>query len=239
MRSTSRLKQTVLRGSAPLLALAILGIISGGQRAVSGTPAFAQGSPSLINVEFGPTEIWMPSQDAITALHQCVNTSFTCVQQVMQKDGASDDAIAFYRLTAWFLSDIQDTGTIQFATVFNPWRANENSQPALLGGIPPVALPEQDAGRDNFESTVEHAIAYAGLKAAYPNVTFWGPGPTLESMDTLPDGGQRFIFDYRLLDGCHACAIVGTARFAFDFAPDGTNEGTRFLGIGPAPTAGT
>ena len=238
MLSTIRLKQTVLRGCAPLLAVAILGIISGGQRVASGTPALAQGAPSLINVEFGPSEIWNPSSDAITALHQCVNTSFTCVQQVMQQDGASDDAIAFYRLTAWFLSDIQDTGTIQLATVFNPWRANENSQPALLGGIPPVLLPETAANSDNFEITVEHTTAFAGLKATFPNVMFWAPGPTLESMDTLPDGGQRFVFDYRLLDGCHACAIVGTARFAFDFAPDGTTAGNRFLGIGPAPAVG-
>ena len=44
-------------------------------------------------------------------------------------------------------------------------------------------------------------------------------------------GGESFVFRYRLLDGCHACAIRGWARIEFDFAPDGTYQRAKVLGV--------
>jgi hypothetical protein len=225
----------VLRGHRPrgaLLTVVVAGILAGAALGGGGRAARAQSS---LSIAFGPSDVWMPSRDATTALHQCVSANWTCVAQVMQQEGASADAMAFYQLTGWFLADIQNTGLVQLGTVFNPWAANENDQPVLLGGIPAVVLPHIAAQTDNFEGTVEHADGYDALKAAHPNIMFWAPGPKFVEMDMTDDGGQSFVFDYRLLDGCHACAILAYARFAFDFGPDGTNEGTRFLGLIPNP----
>lgn len=156
---------------------------------------------------FGPQQIWSPDGDAIRQLHLCVSAQFACVRLVMQANAATPDAIAFFHL--------------------NPWRANENAQSALLGGNPLVVLPEQEGAR----VPVTADPAYLALHTTYPNLFFWTPGPTLEQMGISPSGGQRFIFDYRLLDGCHACAVVGQARIALDFSPDGTYGGATLLGI--------
>ena len=184
---------------------------------------------------FGPQQIWSPDGDAIRQLNMCIprfgdrSAQFACVRLVMQANGATPDAIAFFHLTGWFLKDLQDTGTIELGTILNPWRANENVQSALLGGNPPVVLPEQEGGR----LPVTADPAYLALQATYPNLMFWAPDPTLEQMVTSPSGGQRFIFDYRLLDGCHACTVVGQARIALDFSPDGTYDGPTLLGVTP------
>jgi len=148
----------------------------------------------------------------------------------MQQNGASADAISFFQLTGWFLSDIQNSGIVQLGTILDPWLANENSEPALLGGTPAVVLPADHVS----QASVEHDPGYAALLAAHPNLMFWGFGPRVQPMVQSPDGGQEFVFDYRLLDGCHACAILGYARFGFDFAPDGTFESARFLGLMPS-----
>jgi hypothetical protein len=99
----------------------------------------SDGGSSKIQVSFGPEEIWQPSDTALQALFGCQpQATATCVRQVMQADGASPDAVAFYSLTGWFLSDIMDTRPVRVATIMTPWRANENSQWALVGGVPAV-----------------------------------------------------------------------------------------------------
>ena len=222
-----------LGGAIALVAL----ILVVGQRSQQPAMVHAQLASPSISVTFGLSEVWTPSNNAITALHSCQNQDFSCVQPIMQADGASDDAVAFYRLTEWFLADIQNTGVVQLATVFNPWRANENDQPALLGGMPIAIYPEQLSVGNQGDA--ENDPAYQALKAANPDLLFWTPGPSFEGTDVSPEGGQRFIFDYRLLNGCHACAILGLARYAFDFAPDGTFANARYLSIAPPANGGS
>ena len=43
--------------------------------------------------------------------------------------------------------------------------------------------------------------------------------------------GQRFVVEYRLLNGCHACERVGRARFAFDFDAEGKFLGSTLLDV--------
>lgn len=228
---------TTRAGGVMLIALCA-GLATAGIGFLRTAHAGAPETAPLINVSFGPSEIWMPSQSAITALHDCQPITLACVQQAMAKSGASADAMAFYQLTGWFLSDYQDTGTVQVGTVFDPWRANANSQPALLGGTPAVIFPEKEATAENLAAEAQNDPGYGSLKAMYPNLLFWGSNPSLESQGTSPQGGQRFIFDYRLLNGCHACAVDGIARFAFDFSQDGMFEGARLLSIAPPPSNG-
>jgi WD40 repeat protein len=66
---------------------------------------------------------------------------------------------------------------------------------------------------------------YPAIARRFPEVMLWGGEPGYESIQRLPSGGQRFIFAYVLLNGCHACDIAGYAHIGFDF--DGTG---RFLG---------
>jgi hypothetical protein len=188
-----------------------------------------------LEVTFGPSEIWAPDRVAVQALHQCQSALFACVQSVMTNAAASPDSVAFYHLTGWFLTDLQlavdssgePTGPVQLGTILNPWRANENEQLALVGGIPDVVYPEQAAESISLGRDPD----YADLKAEHPDAMFWAPGPVIEEIATTESGGQRFLLRYRVLDGCHACAILAYARLAFDFAPDGTFQGVRDLNL--------
>ena len=36
-----------------------------------------------------------------------------------------------------------------------------------------------------------------------------GECPAIHRTDTLPEGGRRFIFRYRVLNGCYVCPILG------------------------------
>jgi hypothetical protein len=46
--------------------------------------------------------------------------------------------------------------------------------------------------------------------------------------------GRAFVVGYLLRDLCHACAIVGRVRFAFDFNTGGTFLGARLMSVTPA-----
>ena len=51
----------------------------------------------------------------------------------------------------------------------------------------------------------------------------------------VPRGGQRFEPEYVVVDGCHACERLATMRVGFDFAADGTLEGSVPLDVAALP----
>jgi hypothetical protein len=184
------------------------------------------GPTTLITLRFGPQQVWHPSQAAITDLHKCTAPiGLDCVRKVMAQHGASADAFEFYHLTGWFLSELKVTGgPVMLALVADPWRANESEQPALVGGNPVVVYPEE------APVSVENDAGFRALKVDFPQLIFWKSGPTLEA-NAMTAASEKFIFRYRLLDGCHACAIRGWARIEFDFAPDGSFQRATLLGV--------
>jgi hypothetical protein len=221
----------VLRPFAVIaLAVGLLAATAVGSATVRGQSA---DDSTTLSIGFGPSQIWQPSQNAVLQLHMCTDQNFTCVRGVMEADGASAGAIAFYRLTGWFLSNIEDHGPVQLGTIFTPWAANENTQYALLGGIPAVIYPNQAAA--TFSTALQHNAAYQSIASAHEDAMFWPFGPTVAGVETSPAGGPRFLFDYEVLDGCHACAILAHVRLAFDFAADGTEAGVHLIEVIPAP----
>ncbi|HKA35921.1 MAG TPA: hypothetical protein VKH43_03825 [Thermoanaerobaculia bacterium] len=178
---------------------------------------------------FGPRHVWRPPDGAVEELHRCSGRiRLDCVKKVLARHGGTPEAFEFYRKTGWFLSELKETGgPVRVATLLDPWRANENEQPALVNGAPPVVYPE-DADFD-----VEKDAAYRALREKFPNLLLWKPGAELEGSGSTPKG-QSFLFRYRLLDGCHACPVRGFARVEFLFGRDGTFLRAKLLGVVPA-----
>jgi hypothetical protein len=192
----------------------------------TGTESAKGVTPASRPLRVGRQAVWDLSRSAITDLHGCAGpTDLDCVRGVLERHGAGTEAFDFYRITGWFLTKLRETGgPVMLASVVTPWRANENEQPALVGGKPAVVYPEE------VEVSLDDDAGYQALKKRFPRLMFWKPGPTLET-HTNTAGGQSFIFRYRLLDGCHACAIRGRARIEFDFASDGTYQRARLLNV--------
>jgi hypothetical protein len=190
---------------------------------------------ALISISFDPQQIWNLLEGAETrgrldAIYACasrVTDWNACIWQAMQQNGGSRDAFDFFKLTGGFLENLKDDGQVKLGTIVYPFRANENVQPILLGGDPPVIQVENP----DLHGAVEHDPGFTILQAQHPNILFWGSGPALETASGAPDGGQSFIFRYRLLDGCHACAVLGYARIEYDFFPDGRQQTLKLLNI--------
>jgi hypothetical protein len=147
----------------------------------------------------------------------------------MQDSGASPQAIDFFKLTGWFLSDFQEMGRVDLGRVVNPWRANDNVQYAFLSGTPLAVYPEEEVQ----PVAIRLDPNYDALVPSFPDLSLWPGDNVFEALTTSDHGGQRFVLQFSLVDGCHACGTGYFVRVAFDFDTDGTYRGvsSRPLGL--------
>jgi predicted secreted protein len=92
----------------------------------------------------------------------------------------------------------------------------------LVNGEPPMI--NVDDYKYLSQDSLDKNADYAALKRKYPNVSIW-PGDRyhkeLPTEGSSANGGQDFVVEYLLQDGCHACARLGTARLKFEFDSSG------------------
>jgi hypothetical protein len=218
-----RAGQTPTPGTASPAPLATSVIVS------TPTPKLPSGS-----MDIGPESVWGPLQVQASSsrLHTCRAPLTDCVTAIMQDSSASPQAIDFFRLTGWILSDIQELGRVDLGTIINPWRANDNVQFALLNGSPLVVYPEEEVR----PVAIDLDPNYDALVALFPDLLLWPGESVYQGVAVSEQGGQGFVFRFSLVDGCHACGTLYSARVAFDFDTDGTYRGPRFMALcGGAP----
>ncbi len=187
----------------------------------------------------GPATVWQPSIKVMDSIRQeCANFSGQvfeeCVVSAMAKSGASPEAVAFTKSSGnlAYIRNFQETGRVDIAYVEYPFRANENQGILLVNGFPQIidvdnlnALPRGELQRDPL---------YVHLVREFPDISIWSgdrSGGKDILIETLSGGGQRFILSYRLLDGCHACELLGYAKFAFQFDGLGNFTGIKLMGV--------
>ncbi len=195
---------------------------------------------ALLLSDFGQSAVWRPPPNfRNTVLAACSDAGpgfGECLARRMKLAGASADALVFTRLihNDGYIEAFRAVSRVSVAEVLYPFRANENYGNFLVNGQPPaididnqVALPVPAMKED---------ASYKKVLAEHPKASLW-PGdrstPDTVLAVLLTSGGQEFIADYRVQDGCHACAILGEAFFTFRFAPDGKFEGVHFAGFTP------
>jgi hypothetical protein len=188
--------------------------------------------------------MWQPGMGFMQTMRaNC--TTFTnpefgrCFAAQMQTHGAPPAAVQFTeRLQSrssgqiGYLRDFRDSGQVDIAYVNYPLRANTNQGWLLVNGKPDFLdvdnqdlLPASEAHR---------APPLAVLIQAYPQAALWPgdrSGTRRPAAEERPDGGQLFVVDYYVLNGCHACERLGSARFGFRFDRFGRFLGARFLGL--------
>jgi hypothetical protein len=186
-------------------------------------------------VAFGPRAAWKASDRAVSKLFGCGERATgtvketSCAIRTMAANGASRDAQDFFRATHWFMTGFRESGMVDVGSVFVPWRANSNDDYLLLNGSPAIVAAEAEAPD----------VALFGQDAAYEplrgsvksdDLVLWTTDETFESVQRSASR-TRFIFQWSLNDGCHACATGYLARAALEFAPDGTYLGPAALNI--------
>lgn len=187
----------------------------------------------------GPQAIWNPSSSVIQeARSGCGGPDAPktkgCWVGIMKGAGAPKEAMKFAELLSepGCLRDIRPSATISVAYVLYPFRANENSAYLLVNGRPEIVDVDDQAVLPKAE--MEKDPVYADLAKKYPQISLW-PGDRYSAsspgMEPQPGGIQRFLVDYKLLDGCHACEQLGTAYFGFDFEESGKLKGVTFVRV--------
>jgi predicted secreted protein len=205
-------------------------------------PAAAAGDQDAARTAFTKDVTWAVDRQTVQlAKQRCSDLGGQqleeCFSEAMAFLGASADAVYFTKCFGGgsFVRKFRETGKVDVAYVVHPFKANENQGYLLVNGEPPIVdvddiplLPRESLEQDK---------AYAAIKRKFPKVTLW-PGdrsvkqyPILES---TPGGGQSFAVPYTLRNFCHACEVLGTAFFSFDFDREGHFSGARLLRVEPS-----
>ncbi len=171
-----------------------------------------------------PQVVWGRMQD------ECRGPDLVeCVVSIMRQAGASTQAIEFTRRIDGdgYMDSFREMGKVDLATAFYPFRANTNDGTFLVNGSPSmISLEDLDRwGKIDIRTDP----LYPAIVRRFPEVMLWSGGAGFETMQRLPGGGQRFVFGYVLLNGCHACDIAGYAHVGYDFDREGRFLGARLL----------
>jgi predicted secreted protein len=221
------------------LAVALACCLALGSRAGAALKAASQekASPSRITSK----AVWNPAPGMLDEIRRkCVAGDpaqhEACFVDAMKSAGASDEAVAFVKEFApgnglAYIRAYRDTGLVDVAYIEYLYRANELDGVLLVNGTPPLINVDDDklVSQEDFR----HNAAAVALKEDHPHISMW-PGdryrtdwPKAISSPT----GQKFEVQYLLLDGCHACARIGTAVMAFHFDSFGRFTGARLADV--------
>jgi inhibitor of cysteine peptidase len=204
-------------------------------------PASAQHPTSSVSA----AAVWNPSADALAAIRQkCGEADPThierCFLNEMKVAGASPEALAFAEgqatsLGVVYLRAFRRAERVDIAYIEYAFRANELGGVLLVNGSPtPIDV---DDDRFTPDAEMRKNAAYAALAEQYPRISVW-PGDRFDGkLPTVTSTGwgvQTFLVQYTLRDGCHACAVVGTAMLGFNFDTQGNFQGARVSKIAAA-----
>jgi hypothetical protein len=199
----------------------------------------AAAAPAAVDQAVTTAAVWHPAAGFVADFHKRCDgyrgTAFdACFAAAMAQSGASSAALTFTKRLdnkAYLQALVPTGGPVAIAHAFYPFRANENDAWLLVNGTP--QLIDVDDRRYLPLAQMRSSPAYRDIRRHYPNVTFWA-GDRGRSGPEVLENGREIIVGYLLRDLCHACAIVGRVRYAFDFDADGKFLGTRLVSITPA-----
>ncbi|WP_244084438.1 hypothetical protein [Desulforhabdus sp. TSK] len=163
----------------------------------------------------------------------------SCIESMMREMGASVEAINVTRLMkstrksdadAVYMSEFRKMGKVDLARIVAPvWNDPNTSEFVLVNGTPEI-VPLWDNVRN---TDISKDRLYPSLVKRFPKMEIW-PIHEFVGMQQFQQQGQRFVFSFALLNGCHACEKAGGAEIAFDFDSSGKFVGTRLIRlVGP------
>jgi hypothetical protein len=184
--------------------------------------------------------VWRPDPALVQQLReQCSYIPWKprCFADGLGAFGAPEVAVdaAAHLPAAGFIRAVRTASPVSVAYVDYVYRANKNAAWLLVNGKPPIVDVDDRKLLDVARLRLDPA--YAQLLAAHPAADLW-PGDRYDEhgpeITAGPDGGERFIVDYRVQE-CHACRILAGVRYAFDFAASGRFLGAHLLAVTPLP----
>jgi hypothetical protein len=182
--------------------------------------------------DMGPEAVWDAPGEFYSEFDDCwrdkLATPPECLIATMRDWEAPPQAIELARLLGGdaLAESYDEYGVVDVIQVFHLPRPYFVGQHVLINGTPRIVCAWDDLGRIDITQDPR----YPDLVQKYPELGLEGtPSTGFEGMEQLPQGGQRFIFSYNLVDGCRVCQTGSYAFVAFDFDRTGQFLGTEFL----------
>jgi hypothetical protein len=239
-RPASALDQIIWRTDAPGLffkfgsELYALNLTDGQATLVDGSISPAPGKVDAVfaaPADIGPQAIWEIPTRFNAEFDACLSAKKgprACLIGAMQTLGASPRAVEFTRLAYGdaYMTSFQEYGAVDLAEVIFHPRPYDILRYVLVNGTPRIVYADNDLGRID----ITQDPAYPALAHKYPKLMIRESLHHFERMERLGQDGQRFIFNYELVDGCQMCRMGSTALVAFDFRA-GQFIGTKLLGL--------
>ncbi len=241
-----------LRKAAPSIVLA-LGLLSCG---LAG-PADARGSSPYTLGVVDTSFLWTPPTPVVESILKCAyqvgkaagysatsaapgseSPIQSCLLQKMREHGASHNAIAFakwyydtpYGDSAYITALAKPQyGPVQLASIYYPGRANNNSAYLFVNGTNPRVADPAVAFAPAAQPW-KHDARYQAILSAHPRAMVY-PALSFVALAKRDGGGQRFTLAAPILDGCHACARLGTVELAYDFGNLGSPKGLSLVSV--------
>lgn len=136
--------------------------------------------------------------------------------------GGSEAAADFYSETDLFLIDTYPAGPVAIGFVTGPLGANYLAGPVLVADPWRIVVPDDEvAGMTPNDET------FFELTSRHPDLQVWASEAKVEPPVVLESGGSAITFQYELLDGCHGCDWLGSARFTLSFDAEGELLGAK------------
>ena len=189
--------------------------------------------------------VWNPAADVLAGIQtKCGEGNpaviESCFLEGMNSAGASPEAVAFSKSMAStgaiYLRAFRKVARADVAYIQYAFRANELEGVLLVNGEPSPIDVDDESQYPTAE--LQKYPPYAAIANNFPNVSIWPAdrtNPQLPKLDATGWGSQSFLVNYILRDGCHACAQIGTATFAFPFDDRGKFQGAHVSSVVPAP----
>lgn len=195
--------------------------------------------------QIGDEAVWNAGQDDLRAIDQACKESSAAEYSecfIDQMGGyASSDAVAFTQLLAsqrpqrlGYLAGMRESGIVDLGYVAYPGNAQPSQGWALMNGVP--ALINVDDLSILPQAEMEKDARFKALRNNHPTIRLAVTNAQRQpdsspQIQSLGEGGNRFVVPYSLQDNCNGCAPVAQASFGFDFDAAGQFLGVKFLGV--------
>ena len=197
------------------------------------SPATAPG-PAQISKQWTAAIVWKAPDGADDAIKGCKD--WTCLYGVLQRTGAPGETVEFLNAEqqAAPTDDLgypiafRGSGRVKAVEAFDPGLGMDGtSEFVFVNGPDGILRPKIDINQVTGSSA-----EFQRFKAMYPQVAPWD-GIAFHKEVLLANGAQQFQFTQTLLNGCHACAVLGTLNIGFNFDESGHYTGMSVLGVDP------
>jgi hypothetical protein len=207
----------------------LAGICLASAGAAAAIVADAQG---VFQKRWTPAIAWQAPDEAGEAIKSCKDWS--CAYDVLAKYKAPQETVKFDealqrqapRDTLGYPVAMNGKGRVKAVQFFEPGLGMEGvSEFIFVNGSKDFVRPT-----DNVESAADADVDFQNFKLQYPQVMIW-PEQVFHKETVLPDGSQSFEFQQSLLNGCHACELLGVLDVSYNFDKRGHYTGVTIAGV--------